>query len=148
MTSAERQTSGSAAPSAGTDELGRAAHEAWKRWRIEHGYSGHAFVGQWINYAGRDDCYWGCAVCGKRLDDHYDDMVPWDDLPVEKREKYQRMAEAGAAAERARYSSAVMALVEAWEALTGDDGKPECWTEEMDWRITALHKLALVGGHP
>lgn len=85
------------------EAVGRAAHEAWKRWRVEHGYPDHALVGQWINYAERDDCYWGCAVCGKKPSDHHDDTVPWDDLPPEKREKYQRMAEAGAAVERARW---------------------------------------------
>lgn len=71
------------------DEIGRAAHEAWKRWRIEGGYPDHAFV-EWPESRVRAADQGACRHPGCRAiyPSHHEDMIDWDDLKPEKRQKY------------------------------------------------------------
>jgi hypothetical protein len=73
------------------EQVGRAAHEAWRRWRIEGGYPDHAFRPYGGIYSGI------CSICAPRepralktpgKSDHHEDMIDWDDLRPEKKTKY------------------------------------------------------------
>lgn len=71
------------------EQVGRAAHEAWKRWRIEGGYPDHVFAGVWAPDNAR---YFresfGCRLCSQSKDRHHEDMVAWERMEPHKRTKY------------------------------------------------------------
>lgn len=113
------------------DEPGQAAHAAWMAWRVEGGYPDHLFW--WRSSAPRHDAL--CGTCRRRASDHHDDMVPWAELPEEKKAKYRAMGEAGAAVERGRWLTL-------WEiGFVLDYLKP---TGNWVLRETELRKLAEV----
>lgn len=74
------------------EEMGQAGHEAWKRYMIGQGYADHV----WPNPPTFEDMVdaspnalelWvPCCLLGVLR--HHDDMVPWADLPENKRDKY------------------------------------------------------------
>lgn len=105
------------------DDVGRAAHEAWKAWRIAGGYPDHAFRGGWIPDRSRlIGERWGCLVCSQEEIRHHEDMVDWDDLWQEKRQKYIVQAEAGARVERERWASILREVVDAWTHMAETAG--------------------------
>lgn len=74
------------------DDIGKAAHQAWKDWRVGVGYPRHVFQEPKDSSTPRTTCTW--PGCWHAYLDHHADMVEWDDLPEEKRQKYavQEMA--------------------------------------------------------
>lgn len=73
------------------ERVGRAAHERWKLWIVSCGYADHAF-----ERASRDSFSWSCKWCPDFNEHkHHEDMVPWEQLPEEKRGKYVGQGMAG-----------------------------------------------------
>lgn len=70
------------------DAVGRAAHEAWKGWAVRSGYADHPWKSISKGVCTSPVCFKGPAA-------HHRDMVPWDDLPEEKRGKYIETGMAG-----------------------------------------------------
>lgn len=79
------------------EQIGEAAHKAWKSYMIASGYADHVFDPEprfeydngpsavHFGYTGR--CQYK-PYCSKREYEHHPDMVPWADLPENKRGKY------------------------------------------------------------
>lgn len=71
------------------EEMGEKAHEAWKRYMIGQGYADHPNAA-WDGVEPRD--FYHCVQCGAPCSKHHPDMVPWEDLPENKRGKYLKPA--------------------------------------------------------
>lgn len=75
------------------ERVGRAAHEAWKRWIVQNGYARHQFLPhkQYLDSPPLTKC----GYCRLPAEQHHEDMVPWEELPSAKRGKYVGMGMAG-----------------------------------------------------
>lgn len=108
------------------DAIGRAVHEEWKRWRIRGGYPDHVFQRCYMSHLDEETLKkfpkphcshrlgpTACHVyqCERAESDHHPDMVDWEDLSPEKREKYIVQGQAGAGVERERIHGQLGAFV-------------------------------------
>ncbi len=70
------------------ERVGRKVHEAWKSLKVQDGYAAHAWAGIRRQGPEGDPSTYSCAQCRLTYDKHHPDMVPWEALPEEKKQKY------------------------------------------------------------